>query len=345
MKKTSLIIGIFLFSLSLMGQTVVTLNHQGNTTLYRGANAVVEANAAAVNGDTINIPGGFFTSITISKKLVIFGTGHFPDSLNATGRSYLTSGLTLNDGSDSSHIEGLYINGDINFASNADIDDVIIKRCNFSALNFSGTTKNNNRALINQNVIRGSADFNNASYLTFSNNILVGRIYNATENIMFDHNNLLTCIGYNNGNCFTTVSNVIFSNNILQNTWSSYSGFLAGENNVFQNNLFNFDPTGSWSNNVYTSNIISVNSDSIFVNHALNTGFEYTHDFNLKSTSSGKNAATDGTDIGIYGGLPEYTYKTSWMPANPHISTKTIAPTTDSNGKLGVNIKVNAQDK
>jgi len=59
--------------------------------------------------------------------------------------------LTLNDGSDSSHIEGLYINGDINFASNADIDDVIIKRCNFSALNFSGTTKNNNRALINQN--------------------------------------------------------------------------------------------------------------------------------------------------------------------------------------------------
>lgn len=48
--------------------------------------------------------------------------------------------------------------------------------------------------------------------------------------------------------------------------------------------------------------------------------------------------------MGIYGGLPNYTFKEGCVPFNPHIISKTIAPNTDVNGHLNINIKVGAQD-
>ncbi|MDD5570156.1 MAG: hypothetical protein PHD97_03270 [Bacteroidales bacterium] len=345
MKKLNLLFVVCFFVSAIDAQTLVALHHQGTTTLYPTASGLVDANAAAQNGDTIYIPGGFFTSITISKRLVVIGTGHTPDSTLATGRTYLYSNLTLNDGADSSHIEGLYINGDLNFAADADIDDVVIRRCNFGTLNITGGSKTNDRTLINQNIIRGNMDLNNTNALIFKNNIFLGRMWNATQNTIFDHNALLTCIGGWDGNCFTTVSNVLFTNNVIEVNWGTSSGFLAGDNNIFQNNIFSFDPTGSWWNNTYTNNKINISTDSIFVNRALCSGFGYTQDFNIKTSSQGKNAATDGTDIGIYGGSSAYTFKIASVPFNPHISTKTIAPMTNSSGKLGVDIKVNAQEK
>lgn len=348
------ILGCALFialSLSTKAQIAVTLNHLGTTTLYKGVNAVVEANAAAVNGDTINIPGGYFTSITISKKLVIFGTGHFPDSLNATGRSYLTSGITLNDGADSSHIEGLYFDGDISFASGSDIDDVVIRRCNFGSLSIAGTAKNNERTLINQNIIRGSVDFNNTTHLLFCNNIVYDKINNNTESTnLIDHNAFLYTTGsYWSGAILNNVSNTLFTNNIFSISWPGEGGssaFLSGNNNTFTKNIFIFNPTTTWWDNNYTGgNLYDVSTTTIFENRTHGSTFNYTQNFNLQATCAGKNAGTDGTDIGIFGGISVYTFKTASMPSNPHISAKTIDPTTSSNGKLGVNIKVNAQDR
>jgi hypothetical protein len=46
--------------------------------------------------------------------------------------------------------------------------------------------------------------------------------------------------------------------------------------------------------------------------------------------------------VGIYGGL--FPYKEGAVPLNPHISLKNIAPQTDVNGDLNIQLKVNAQD-
>jgi hypothetical protein len=44
----------------------------------------------------------------------------------------------------------------------------------------------------------------------------------------------------------------------------------------------------------------------------------------------------------MYGG--SFPYKAGAVPINPHIVTKIIAPQTDVNGDLNINITVGAQD-
>ncbi|MBK9793187.1 MAG: hypothetical protein IPP60_08805 [Sphingobacteriales bacterium] len=104
----------------------------------------------------------------------------------------------------------------------------------------------------------------------------------------------------------------------------------------------NFSELGSTSTNSFVNTIYNLSLSNDFVNVS-NPNFSSLFDYHLKSTSSGKNAGTDGTDIGIYGGA--YPYKEGAVPPNPHISTKSIAPTSAANGTLPVNIKVLAQDR
>jgi hypothetical protein len=73
------------------------------------------------------------------------------------------------------------------------------------------------------------------------------------------------------------------------------------------------------------------------------TSFSYSDDYHLKSTSVGVNAGRDGTDIGIYGGA--FPWKEGSLTFNPHYQRINISPTTDNNGNLNVNIKVEAQER
>jgi hypothetical protein len=51
---------------------------------------------------------------------------------------------------------------------------------------------------------------------------------------------------------------------------------------------------------------------------------------------------TDGTEIGIYG--TAYPFKDGAFPVNPRIKFNSIAPATDAQGKIKVDIKVDAQE-
>ena len=69
--------------------------------------------------------------------------------------------------------------------------------------------------------------------------------------------------------------------------------------------------------------------------------YQYTDDLHLAVGSGGIGAADDGTDIGLYGsGSP---YKPGAVPFNPHFRAAVIAPSTNANGDLPVNIRVAAQ--
>ena len=119
---------------------------------------------------------------------------------------------------------------------------------------------------------------------------------------------------------------------------STFSG------NTFNNNIFCFTftfPAGNVNQgNAY--NKINIPQDSIFKNQT-GTTFSYTQNYHLRTTSIGKNAGTDGNDIGIYG--TAYPYKEGAVPANPHVQSKSIGAQTNPNGKLTVKVKVAAQDR
>ena len=134
----------------------------------------------------------------------------------------------------------------------------------------------------------------------------------------------------------------IFENNI----------FLAGSVNpisictqsIFRNNLFVYNWEGPDNQSVFfgSGNIVNQPKENIFVNQSGNT-FSYAQDYHIKDSSPGKNGGVDGADVGIYGGV--YPWKEGGLPFNPQIQVAKIAGTTDANGNLNVNIKVEAQER
>ena len=54
---------------------VATLTHGDNISIYYGVNALREAHEAATSGDIINLSGGAFPAVDITKGITLRGAG------------------------------------------------------------------------------------------------------------------------------------------------------------------------------------------------------------------------------------------------------------------------------
>ena len=112
MKKIILIFIAILSFISNIGkaQNLIAVQNGGNPAFYTNLDTAI---TYAQNGDTVYIPGGVFnlgTSYHINKQIHIIGVGHYNDSCQATGITYISlNDLYLEDGSDESSIEGIYL--------------------------------------------------------------------------------------------------------------------------------------------------------------------------------------------------------------------------------------------
>ncbi len=293
---------------------------------------VDDAITNSTDGDTIYIPGGSWNiGVPINKRLHLIGVGHHPDSTKVTFPTTIIGEVTLATGASNGSLTGILIKDGFN-SSNATISSYSVSRCRISILQFS--SKNSNfmfvENILEQNI--SSSGPESASNFSFLNNF----------------------IGYLNGVYFP--NNSIYKNNIFSySSWYGYSSqYSLFENNIFFSNIISSILNSTFKNNLFvpqvvfpngtnvgSNNIVNQELTTIFVNQEGST-FNYTHDYHLQSTCPGKNAGTDGTDIGIYGGI--YPWKAGSVPANPHFQSLKISPTTDTNGNLNVKIKVAAQD-
>lgn len=336
MKKIIFVLLLFAVSYS-FGQVRVALQHQGTTTLFSGAQPLQDAYTAAVDGDTIYLPGATFGALTIAKRLVIYGTGHYPDSTTVTGISVI-NGINYNAGSDNSRIEGVKINGEINnFNYEIKVDSITITKCYITGSiqlysnNFDNTHPKCENWKIYRNVIMNSISCTDASNIKIFNNIIGSQILSIYEYGLIDNNIFLT-------NATFFLSNVNYSliqNNIFLNQYIVLSGQFC----EFDNNLYTLAPSLG-SNNTDLNSYYPITQSTIFVNQSGNT-FDYTQNYHLQSP--GTYLGADGSQIGIYGGH-YYPYKEGAVPFNPHIISKTIPQNTDVNGHLNINIKVDAQN-
>ncbi len=325
-KKLLTFISFLLFQQFVFAQLpqIAVVHANGTTVIYTSSDT---AYALAVNDDYIYLPSGNFTFPPISKRIHIFGTGHNPDSTIATGRTII-NGLQLNTGADNGSVTGIYLSGNINFSTI--VAGYSISRCNISGAIF-GLAQN---VIISENIIGSySACYGcdglsiniSSPNVSLNNNILQSRV--SLTSAVIRNNILLFAYTFSNGG---SVSNSLIENNIFNQSF-------AGSGNTYNNNL-NGGPNGidnngnQGSGNVYTSQPL----DSIFVNY--HSGWNYASNFHLRPGSPYHNIGTDGTDLGIYGGL--FSWNEGSVPSNPHIYFKQIAPQTGSNGTLNVQIKV-----
>jgi hypothetical protein len=247
------------------------------------------------------------------------------------------------------------LNGNLTFGTtpeNQSVSNYFVSRCNLATVNlsFNGTDTTSSTFLFRENIIRGHV-YGGHSNAVFRNNLFEAQVnyfYGAT----FDHNDFLwgadATINY-------YVRNSTFSNNIFKNFclvrfgWNPAISF----NNNYYNNMFTgpmhfyTDYYGCTSivyngNGFITGNLQNINAAAIYINQSGNY-YDIHHNYHLTAGSPGQNAATDSTDIGMYGGSEPF--KDGSLPVNPHIQFKSVAGSTNPDGTLNIHFKVAAQQR
>jgi hypothetical protein len=334
--KTNLFILLITLSTSLSySQVRVALHHVGTTTIFGGTTPFIDAYNASVDGDTIYLPGSQFNPPTLfDKRLAVFGAGIHTDSTLATNRTIVDGTFNIGSNADKSHLEGIYFNGVVSFAANQSIDSIYLRRNYMNSLSITGTNPANrsNGVKVTENFIGGAINLQNCTNVEVQNNVFYG-LNNVSSNGWFA-NNIIT--GQTMTYTFNSVSESLFENNIINSSIYSYG--ITAVNCTFLKNAFVNDPTSQLNNN-WSGNYVNITWPPFFMNYQSSAIFS-TANYHLSDPASYQ--GTTGNQIGVYGGVSPM--KEGVVPFNPHISTKTIAPQTDSNGDLNINITVGAQE-
>ncbi|WP_430932253.1 hypothetical protein [Saccharicrinis sp. 156] len=331
---------------SINAQPYIALHSQGHINYYETFQKTLDN---ALDNDTIYIPGGGFDigNATIDKTLHIYGVGWFPDSVAATAQSILEGNLYIVSGADNGSLSGIRFSGQIFFGtdeSNQTVNNYLISRCYLHSgshnavlfLSYNGSIRNNSiGTIIEDCLVVGIIAGGYCPSSIIRRNILHERVNNF-ENSLFSNNIFLWNQSWDH-RTFRSVSNCIFENNYIYDGYNPLGGVT---NSTLNNNIFRYKYTFPvHGNDANEYNIVNIGLGT-FVN-VPNNSPNYSYDYHLKDTSPGKDAGTDGTDIGIFGTALPFKY----VPENPHISFKDIKSKLEADGTLDVEVHVSAQDR
>lgn len=301
---------------SAFSQQIAVVASGGTTRVYQTLKAAIEG---ASDGSVIYMPGGGFSigdSVKITKRVTIVGIGHVArNSDNADGATIINGNLWFNAGSSGSTIMGCYVSGNVKIGSDGVVDNMLVKLCNVNGVDImnvdcSGT-------IANQNYIRGNYYGGGSSDNTISNNIIWSITDIGSGTII---NNVLCGEWYPIG---STVKNSIIEQNI------SRHGVQPGSNCQLLNTLSFYN--GPWGDDPIIiengdPNVIFKNLNGWAVNPV--SDFHFTDDYKAYESQ-----------VGIYAGTG---FSGTNLPPVPYIVAKRIATETDAEGKLKVQIRVNA---
>jgi hypothetical protein len=295
--------------------TVLTVSQSVN--LPAQYTTIPNAISAASDGDTIFIHASaqwYAPWVTLSKRLVLIGPGHHPRT--ASGQSVLIQNFEMNAGAAGSTIIGLAFYNPINvvFVSASTQLNLTFKNCNFNTLNIPCGFS----SFVVENCIfsGGNLFFHQQgdayrTGLVIRNNIFStwpvtgsASIVNIDDNGIIDHN--LFIGSHSLVRAFSELSNCTISNNIFYYRTIDTTGTYTATGCVFLNNI-----TWQCTNNTLptpgNSGSGNINADPQLINFPpAATLFSYNYNYHTSGSSPAQNAATDGTDIGLYGGLVKF---------------------------------------
>lgn len=316
------------------GQQVFVRSNGGNTYTYRSMDSVI---LNLSDGDTVYLPGGTFSigTVVFTKKVVLYGAGHYPDSAAATGRTILNGEIRIIGTASGSKFQGFYLSGNLVFGTdpnNSNVEQFEIRRCSMADVIFAINDTYNSKAqfiLIRENVVRGNINCRYAKDILIENNLLNGGIYYLSGSARLANN-----IIFGNGASVNACASITLENNIFVQV-STFQ--INSSSNTYRNNVFrNANPLGG--SDIGEQNLFSVTNLFVLGGNS----FDYLSNFNLTPDSPARTAGIGGTECGIFGG--PRPYKVAALPANPHIGQKNIGANTNSAGQLQVQVTVTAQN-
>lgn len=343
-------------SINLSAQSLIAVQNGSDPQFFVSLDSAL---TSAQNGDTLYIPGYTYKAdFIIDKKLHLIGVGHNPDSTVATGMTRFVGDVFLDTGSDYGSIEGIYLDGTLRFGTS---EPKIVKgysasRCNLGAVFFR--TKNEDSQvrysnnLIVECIVRGSVsaqrfysgpyNFNNVQSNSFLNCLIMKGVDGLGSDCRIKNNIIIATP--NSGGFALWLRGCIIENNIFYMvSVASTMYYCTVRNNLCDNNILYWNTNGD--SNLFINNISNQPlAESTFNDARIwDYSFNYDFDYQLRNTSPGIRAGTDGTDIGIYGG--SFPWKEGSIPPNPHIQYKEVASKTDNAGNLKVRMVVKAQER
>lgn len=304
---------------------VATLSHGDNITMYYGVNALSEAHNAAQSGDVINLSGGAFKSVTITKALTIRGTGYnAPLRTTIVGDFYISLSKTVTD---RLSFEGCHIANKVDVRGT--LSNVLFLKNIIQSISCSDSDVNMRNAYfvncrVYEMILRGNsttqfinseiANFDNMNENTASASFINCniRVYNGRYGHYISSSQLVNCLIYNDVTSWSCTS--------LPSSSSAWNCVAIGPG------------SGTFFNDLAVSQNCQAAGFDIFQDE------QAWHD--LTDEAKAKYIGTDGTPIGYFGGMLPFDL----TPNYPQITKMNVASKTTADGKLSVEIEVSAAE-
>ncbi|HEY0740233.1 MAG TPA: hypothetical protein VGD40_02190 [Chryseosolibacter sp.] len=353
MKITVALLTLLIVSVSSFAVVRTVSNDPNNPAQY---NTVQAALNASNHGDTIYVNGSqfYYPDFQINRRVVLIGAGYnVSNQLNLAtqvGSISLFKDNGVNDAS-GTVIMGFFVNCRVVLAgSSLAVTNVRLTR-NFigngcSPGVFLGTVSN---WTIYNNILRGVGLDGASTNIIIQNNIFLSSVSGGNQSsVIVDHN-----VFQGNGVGISNMRFATITNNIFVRTGGNCID-AGTQFNTFNNNLSilsTVGPTAPMNSflggpNSGAGNLVTV--DPLFENVSNFDNYNATFNYRLKSGSTARNASTDGTDLGIYGGsypfpsggAPGGGYDTSPLPPIPQITSLNVL---NSSLQPGAQLQVNVQ--
>ena len=314
------------------GSLLATLNHEGTISTFYGSQAWKNAHDAAANGDVITLSSGTFVAVNITKAITVRGAGMGIDSTAVSEPTVITGNFNINiaePGSNRLTLEGIYSNHTITYTN---VVNPLFLKCRLKKVRY------------NVNSIRVLKD---ASFIHCR----------IAEELYLEQNCSASCVN--------SVIQDPYSSDYYTSNFEFINCCLIGDmgsvkSSSFKNCIISDNNNAHWINSSCTAyNCVCLTANNYFryITNATNKSLtEYatlfktypggslalldSETFELTDTAKTQYLGTDGTEVGIYGGNLPFDP----TPSNPQITKCNVAAKSTADGKLSVDIEVNAAE-
>ena len=314
------------------GSLLATLNHEGTISTFYGSQAWKNAHDAAANGDVITLSSGTFVAVNITKAITVRGAGMGIDSTAVSEPTVITGDFTINiaePGSNRLTLEGIYSNHTITYYN---VVNPLFLKCRLKEVTSYNSGENvlKDASFIHCRIAEELRLAYNSSASCV--NSVIQYPYSSsgtTSNFEFINCCLIGDIG---GVFSSSFKNCIISDN-NNNHWITSSCTAYNCICLTANNYFRYITNATNKSLTEYATLFKT-----YTGAALNNLDSET--FELTDAAKTQYLGADGTEVGIYGGNLPFDP----TPSNPQITKCNVAAKSTADGKLSVDIEVNAAE-
>lgn len=341
MKKTlflalMLVIGATAFA----QQQMATLNHNDTITVFYGRYALKDAHNAAVAGDIVTLSPGTFEKCDITKPITLRGAGATIDTIAGTYPTVIAGNFKLDIPKHTEYylvIEGVYMSQeiDINKLYNAKFN-----RCNIDELRYGAASASSVSNEIAEGVefvnclireIYNYGQYSSTSNFTFVNCALYWKACEVPST--FINSLLIMGTSFSKSTAYNSVITRINNYN------SEFTQTANAINSIFIRNGYGGNILANTTNN---TNVTYNNLNEVFETwHSCTiSNFSFDERYILKEEIATSFLGTDGTEVGIHGGMFPFDTRPSYMV----VKKCNVANKSTIDGKLSVDIEVMVEE-